>query len=80
LGDRKKGFSAVAFVGLAQKIYSLKLIDKSNVLKCKGIPYSSLRKCNFDTYKDTLFTRKIKRLKFRSLRSYKQQIYQLLQN
>ena len=57
LKSETKGFSAVAFVGLAQKIHSLKLIDKSNALKCKGIPYSFLRKCNFDTYKNTLFTR-----------------------
>jgi len=72
--------TAVEFVSLAQKVYSFRLQNDHDQVKCKGIPRKRAKKLCFEDFKHCLFTQKIKKVKLRGLRSFRQTIYQLLQN
>jgi hypothetical protein len=81
LGSEKK---CLRFVGLRAKCYSLNLLDKNEKLseKCisKGLGRVAIKnRLNFDQYLTTLYTGKVIRHSFASIKSHKHNLFTVMQ-
>jgi len=74
------GETAIELLALSQKIYAVKMLSGNEKKKSKGVPERSMKKIQFEKYKEVLYKKQIQKVKFKSLRSYRQQLYQIVQN
>ena len=65
------------FVCLKSKCYSLKLLNKEEIKKCKGISYVEVKKLLFDTYYNYLFNNMSLTVEQNQFRSHLHSIYSI---
>ena len=74
--DEVAGKQITCFVGLRPKLYSFRIEEDKQVLKCKGIKKNVVKKTlDFDDYTDCLFLNKKQMRKMKIIRSENHDIY-----
>ena len=74
--DEAYGKQIVEFVGLRAKLYSYKMLDGSEDIKCKEVTKNvTKRSIQFDDYRECLFSRKEEHRKMNVIRSQCHEIY-----